>query len=154
MLLQLQFIPSEVEYNRELVIEAVKLNWTVLYLLDRDRFREGREVILEAFKRDYEVLNFWSDLLEDREFLLEAVKIHPIALEFVDEDLKESFEFLSESVLSAMVSPYIFALKKWEKIQNIWKKQWNKMVMLYGIVKSCTNYEWNRVILDVIFQEI
>ncbi|KAF0974199.1 hypothetical protein FDP41_006809 [Naegleria fowleri] len=92
----IRFVPPEVEFYRELAIEALKQE-RVLHLL-WDGLRKDKKLILEAFKHDYRVLDDYKELLEDREFLLEAVKIHPIALEYAPFDVNDDPEFILECI--------------------------------------------------------
>lgn len=53
------------------------------------QFRDDKEVVLEAVKKDWKAIYSSSDELKsDMEIVLEAVKGHPIALHAASKDLK------------------------------------------------------------------
>ena len=95
--IELDKLPIETRYDREVVLEAVKTHGNNLqYALP---FVSDREVVLAAVKSDGMAIEFASKrFTDDKEIILEAVKENGKSLNFASERLQNDKEVVLEAI--------------------------------------------------------
>ena len=94
--LNLEYVSDELKKIREIVRKAINKNGLALKFAS-NCLRADKRIVLEAIRQNGESLQY-SMVINDREIELEAIKINPLNLEFVNESLKNDKKVVMDAV--------------------------------------------------------
>mmetsp|Transcript_13785 Transcript_13785/g.26298 ORF Transcript_13785/g.26298 Transcript_13785/m.26298 type:complete len:299 (-) Transcript_13785:38-934(-) len=113
-----QFAADNLKQDREVVLEAVRVNGLALQYAAND-VREDRAFMLEVVQIDGQALKYASERFRaDREVVLAAVRQNGAALVYASEDLLADFELLLEATNEEMRSTQLAMEKQVEDRKN------------------------------------
>ena len=123
---ELANLSAEFKKDKEIVLEAVKLEGIVIEFAD-DSLKQDKEIVLEAVKSNGGAIQFADDNLKnDKEVVLEAIKNDGYALEHLDQVFRKDREVVMLSVKNngAALTLADDSLKKDREIVVEAIKQW------------------------------
>ncbi|CAE7752342.1 unnamed protein product [Symbiodinium pilosum] len=126
----LKYAPIEQRGNKDLMIQAMRQaqgpqSWKIM-LCGTQEILADRDVLSEAVKQDYSAMAYASDYYSDRNFMLQAVQSHGVALQYGTEEIRSDPDLA-----------YIAVKASWRALRNVSEKLRGSSRIVREAVKQC-----------------
>lgn len=126
----LKYAPIEQRGNKDVMIQAMRQgqgphSWKIM-LCGTQEILEDRDVLSEAVKQDYSAMAYASNYYSDRNFMLQAVQQHGVALQYGTEEIRADPDLA-----------YMAVKASWRALENVSEKLRGSSRIVREAVKQC-----------------
>ncbi|EFC41552.1 hypothetical protein NAEGRDRAFT_80670 [Naegleria gruberi] len=103
----LPYLPTNLQRDRDVVYEAIKINGSLLNQISTDKFKQDRELLLAACKTGYSIdSQMVKQFYNDREILIASLESNPYFINCLSKELQGDKEFLKKSLVTLGTLPF------------------------------------------------